>query len=63
MVLPADIIWRLDQIDAEYFVLLNSDIEVTEGLARAAYQLSWKTIPDVASCQPKILSINQKGSF
>lgn len=52
----------LAQIEAEYFLLLNSDIEVTP---------HWLTPllgymdghADVAACQPKLLSMADRGSF
>ena len=43
----------LDQIDAKYYVLLNSDIEVTEGWLQPLVSFMNRN-PDVASCQPKI---------
>ena len=52
----------LDQIDAKYFVLLNSDIEVTEGWLKPLVSFMDEN-PDVASCQPKILSYNKKDLF
>jgi len=52
----------LNQIDARYFVLLNSDIEVTEGWLHPLVSLM-ETNPDVASCQPKIKSYNRKDYF
>jgi GT2 family glycosyltransferase len=52
----------LDQIDARYFVLLNSDIEVTENWLHPLVNLMDNN-PDVASCQPKILSYYQKDYF
>jgi GT2 family glycosyltransferase len=52
----------LEQIDAKYYVLLNSDIEVTEGwLIPLISHLDAN--PDAASCQPKILSYKQKDHF
>jgi GT2 family glycosyltransferase len=52
----------LKQIDARYFVLLNSDIEVTENWLWPMVRFMDNN-PDVASCQPKILSYNQKDYF
>jgi GT2 family glycosyltransferase len=52
----------LNQIDARYFVLLNSDMEVTEGWLQPLVSFMEKN-PDVASCQPKILSYKQKDHF
>lgn len=52
----------LEQIEAEYYVLLNSDIEVTENWLKPL--VSFMDIHhDVASCQPKILSYNKKDEF
>ena len=52
----------INQIDARYFVLLNSDIEVTENWLQPLVDFMDKN-PDVASCQPKILSYNHKDYF
>lgn len=52
----------LNQIDAEYYVLLNSDIEVTEGWLEPLVTYLDNN-PDAASCQPKILSYNNKNQF
>ncbi len=49
-------------IDARYFLLLNSDIEVTEGWLEPLVEYMDKN-PEVASCQPKILSYNNKSNF
>ena len=52
----------LSQIDAEYAVLLNSDVEVTSGwLDMLADYMDWH--PEVAACQPKILSFYDKERF
>ncbi len=52
----------LKQIEAEYFVLLNSDIEVSENWLTPLISMmdSDKTI---AACQPKILSFDHKNNF
>lgn len=52
----------LSQLDAEYFLLLNSDVEVTENWLdpMLAYM---EAHPDVAACQPKIKAFHQKESF
>ncbi len=50
------------QLDAKYFLLLNSDIEVTEGWLQPLVSFMDNN-HDVASCQPKILSYNQKDHF
>lgn len=52
----------LQQIDAEYFVLLNSDIQVTKDWISPIISLmdSDKTI---SACQPKLLDYNNKNKF
>lgn len=52
----------LKQVEAEYYVLLNSDVEVTEHWLTplVAYM---DRHPDVAACQPKLLSERDKNSF
>ena len=52
----------LAMLDSEYYVLLNSDVEVTEGWIEPviAYMDEHK---DVAACQPKILSHSNRNSF
>lgn len=52
----------LRQVDAEYFVLLNSDIEVTENWIKPVIALldSDRTI---AAAQPKILAFHSKEKF
>lgn len=45
----------LAQIEAEYFVLLNSDVEVKDDWISPMLQYL-DTHPEVAACQPKILS-------
>ena len=52
----------LGQVDAEYFVLLNSDVEVTEGWLEPMLSLMEKNA-DVVACQPKILAYNNKTHF
>ncbi|KAA6315888.1 N-acetylglucosaminyl-diphospho-decaprenol L-rhamnosyltransferase, partial [termite gut metagenome] len=54
--------WALRQVNADYVVLLNSDVEVTEHwLAPMIDYLD--THPEIAACQPKILSWYQKDRF
>ncbi|MGN1217122.1 MAG: glycosyltransferase [Phocaeicola sp.] len=52
----------MDNVDTDYVVLLNSDVEVTEGWIEPilSYMESHK---DVAACQPKILSYHDKKKF
>ncbi|MTI33535.1 glycosyltransferase family 2 protein [Xanthovirga aplysinae] len=52
----------LRQIEAEYYVLLNSDVEVTPNWTEPIVQFLDKN-PQVAACQPKILSWNRKDEF
>jgi len=54
--------WALSQVKSAYYVLLNSDIEVTPNWLQPVIDLmeSDKTI---AACQPKIHSIFQKDYF
>ena len=51
----------LKRIKAKYYLLLNSDIEVTENWLNPLY----KTIQSekIAACQPKILSYNERNKF
>ena len=46
----------------EYYMLLNSDVEVTAGWL-ATLEDFMESHPDVAACQPKLLSIHQRDSF
>jgi GT2 family glycosyltransferase len=52
----------LQQIDAKYFILLNSDIEVTPGWTGPLISFMDNN-PDAAACQPKILSWYKKEFF
>jgi len=52
----------LKQIDARYFVLLNSDAEVTEGWLDPMIKHLDQN-PDVAACQPKIRSFLNRDHF
>ncbi len=52
----------LKQVDAEYVVLLNSDVEVTEHWL-APLVAFMDAHPEVAACQPKIRSWRQKEQF
>ncbi|HLN56413.1 MAG TPA: glycosyltransferase family 2 protein [Bacteroidales bacterium] len=52
----------LELISSTYYIILNSDIEVTPGwLEPLTDHLDHN--PDVAACQPKILSYNRKDYF
>ncbi|HTB08017.1 MAG TPA: glycosyltransferase family 2 protein [Bacteroidia bacterium] len=52
----------LRQIDAEYYVLLNSDVEVTPGWISPVIEML-DTIPGVGAVQPKIKSFSDPASF
>ena len=52
----------LQQIEAEYYLLLNSDIEVTHHWLTPMIELL-DSHQDIAACQPKLLSIFDKDSF
>jgi GT2 family glycosyltransferase len=52
----------LSQLNAGYYVLLNSDIEVSPGWIEPGINLM-ESNPDVAACQPKILSYHDNTLF
>ncbi|KGI59609.1 glycosyltransferase family 2 protein [Prevotella sp. S7 MS 2] len=52
----------LKEISADYYVILNSDVEVTDGWLAPLIKYM-ESHPDVAACQPKLLSILDKGLF
>ena len=52
----------LEQVDAECFLLLNSDVEVTEGWLEPLLSFM-EGNPNAAACQPKILAYNNKTHF
>ena len=52
----------LKQITAEYYLLLNSDIEVTHHWLTPLIEFM-DVHPEVAACQPKLLSIYNKDMF
>ena len=52
----------LKYIKAEFYVLLNSDVEVTDGWIEPVISLMEKD-KNIAACQPKIRSYNQKEFF
>ena len=51
-----------EPIDAEYAILLNSDVEVTPGWLHPLVQYM-DAHPQVAACQPKLISYHQKDAF
>ena len=52
----------LSKVDAEYYLLLNSDIEVTHHWLTPLIEFM-DAHDDVAACQPKLLSVSDKDSF
>ena len=52
----------LEQIDATYFVLLNSDVEVTTGWLEPLYRMISDN-PEIGACMPKIRSWYQRDHF
>lgn len=52
----------LQEINYEYYVLLNSDVEVTENWIKPAVQLL-DSDNDIVACQPKIRAYSDKESF
>lgn len=52
----------LKQVDAEYYVLLNSDVEVTEDWIEPIIELL-DSDKNIAACQPKILDYYHKNKF
>lgn len=54
--------YALAQIEADYYVLLNSDVEVTQGWLRPVIHYM-DTHPEVAACQPKIRDFHNRTRF
>lgn len=54
--------FALNKIEAEYFVLLNSDVEVTPGWIEPVISVL-KSDPSIVAAQPKILSFHEKNKF
>lgn len=52
----------LKQVEAEYYVLLNSDVDVTPGWLSPLVEYM-DAHEDVAACQPKLLSVVDKQRF
>lgn len=52
----------LRQVEAEYYVLLNSDVEVTAHWLDPLMDYM-EEHNDVAACQPKLLAVHDKGRF
>lgn len=54
--------WALKRVEADYYVLLNSDVEVTPNWIEPIVQLMENDL-SIAACQPKILSWHNKQQF
>ncbi len=54
--------WALQQVQADYYLLLNSDVEVTPGWIEPLIQ-TIENNKRVAACQPKIRSYHQRDQF
>ncbi len=52
----------LAQVEAEYYMLLNSDVEVTHHWLTPLVEFM-DSHPEAAACQPKLLSASDKNSF
>jgi GT2 family glycosyltransferase len=52
----------LKKVEAEYYILLNSDVEVTPGWMDSIIQLM-NDDPNIAACQPKIKAYHNKKMF
>lgn len=52
----------LAQAEADYFILLNSDVEVTEGWLSPMIEFM-ETSPEYGACQPKIKAFHKKDQF
>ena len=52
----------LEQVDAEYYLLLNSDVEVTQGWLAPLLSFM-ENNPKAVACQPKILAYNNNTHF
>lgn len=52
----------LKQIDAEYYLLLNSDVEVPQGWLKPLLYFM-DSNPDAAACQPKLHAIKDRSKF
>lgn len=54
--------WALPQVNADYYVLLNTDVEVTSDWLQPIIACMEED-KQIAACQPKILSYHNKGLF
>lgn len=54
--------WALQHVEADYYVLLNSDVEVTAGWIEPIIALM-ESDKSIAACQPKLLSYKDRNMF
>ena len=54
--------WALEQIDADYYVLLNSDVRVTPNWLNPLVELALSD-PKIVAIQPKILDVKDENKF
>lgn len=54
--------WALERVEAPYYVLLNSDVEVTPDWVNPIIRLM-ESNPSIAACQPKLLSYKDPHLF
>jgi GT2 family glycosyltransferase len=52
----------LQQVEADYYVLLNSDVEVTKEWLQPLLDMMQRK-PDIAACMPKLRAISDRNSF
>ena len=60
--LSITVVSMLEQIEAEYYVLLNSDVEVSHHWLTPLIEFMDNNA-DVAACQPKLLSMKNRDAF
>jgi GT2 family glycosyltransferase len=54
--------WALPQVNANYYILLNSDVEVTQSWVSPLVELL-ESSDSIAACQPKIRSFTNRENF
>jgi len=52
----------LSQIEADYYLMINSDLEATPGFIEPLIELL-ESDPSIAACQPKLLALEDKTMF
>ncbi len=52
----------LKQVESDYYILLNNDVEVTPNWIEPVISLMQSDL-SIAACQPKLLAYNDKGKF